>query len=132
MEINPFIALSPEAKDCPSESWEQVNLLGSDRELTGQILRSRQADRDDAQLKVNLCEALGITVAAWKGNGLAIYQPTVENMLAAIGLLGSGDKAQLEWRITSRNGELRAAIEERSLAVEEPSTTDYVFHQLHP
>jgi len=106
-------------------------LLGSDRELTGKILRSRQADRDDAQLKVNLCEALGITVAAWKGSGLAIYQPTVENMLAAIGLLGSGNEAQLEWRITSRNGELRAAIEERSLAVEEPSTTAYIFHQLH-
>lgn len=75
MEISPFISLSPSAKDCPPESWQHGNLLGSDREMTNQILQSRQADQDDAQLKVKLCEALGMTVAAWKGNGFTVYMP---------------------------------------------------------
>lgn len=130
MEINPFITLSPATKDCPPESWERGNLLASDRELTNQILRSRQADRHDAQLKVNLCEALGMTVAAWKGNGLAIYMPTVKDMLSAIDSLGSQDRDQQLWRITGQNIELLAVIKGRSLAVEEPSSTAYFFHQL--
>jgi hypothetical protein len=102
MEISPFISLSPSAKDCPPESWQHGNLLGSDREVTNQILQSRQADRDDAQLKVKLCEALGMTVAAWKGNGFTVYMPTAERMLTAIEGLGSRARRRIHGRSKQR------------------------------
>lgn len=62
-EINPFIALDRENKICPPEVWEEGEVLFTDRivdpVLADQIERSRQADREDAQAKIALCEALG-------------------------------------------------------------------------
>lgn len=130
MEINPFIPLSPLSKDCPPESWEQGNLLGSDRELTNQILKSRQADRDDAQRKIEICEALGLTVAAWKGNGFTIYMPKVETMLAAIESLGEQGLTEPSWRIKAEDVELQQALEHRSFALEKADSADFIFHQL--
>ncbi|UFH51109.1 YkgJ family cysteine cluster protein [Pseudomonas sp. KNUC1026] len=130
-EINPFISLAPSAKDCPPESWGQGELLGSDRELTQQILQSRQADRDDAQLKVELCETLGMTVAAWKGDGFAIYLPAIGDMLAAFERLGTGARAQRPWHIAARKAELVGDLQARAFAVEAGTSADYVFHELH-
>ncbi|WP_244216114.1 YkgJ family cysteine cluster protein [Pseudomonas reidholzensis] len=130
MEINPFIALAPSSKDCPPESWEQGNLLGSDRELTHQILQSRQADRDDAQRKVQLCEALGLTTAAWKGNGFTVYMPTVERMLAALEGLASEGQTTQPWRIRADDVALHEALEDRSFALQTTASADYIFHQL--
>ncbi|PVZ19534.1 MULTISPECIES: YkgJ family cysteine cluster protein [unclassified Pseudomonas] len=129
-EINPFISMTPQAKDCPPESWGQGDLLGSDRELTQLILQSRQADRDDARLKVQWCEALGITVAAWKGNGFAIYRPAVADMLAAFEGLGTGTAARRPWRICVRNAELEQALAARALATEPGEAGNYIFHEL--
>ncbi len=69
MEINPHIPLAPTAKDCPPESWEQGPqlILGGqlvDEELAGLIQRSRQADRDDIQLKQAICARLGMCTTA--------------------------------------------------------------------
>jgi len=130
MEINPFIALSPSSKDCPPESWDQGALLGSDRELTNQILQSRQADRDDAQRKIQLCEAMGLTVAAWKGNGLTIHMPTSEAMLVALESLEARDSSQSTWRIKAEDEDLLEALERRSYALEGGASTDFIFHQL--
>jgi Fe-S-cluster containining protein/type IV secretory pathway TrbD component len=129
-EINPFIPLSPSAKDCPPESWLQGNLIGSDRVLTSQILQSQQADRDDAQLKVKICEALGITVAAWKGNGFTVYMPTVDRMLSAIGELSSPSQMNVAWRIKVEDSVLQDTLEHRSFALERDASDDFIFHKL--
>lgn len=130
MEINPFIALAPSSKDCPPESWDQGDLLGSDRELTQRILQSRQADRDDAQRKVEICEALGLTTAAWKGNGFTVYMPTVERMLAAIEGLAAPGQTPQPWRIRAEDAALKEALEDRSFALQTTASADYIFHQL--
>lgn len=129
-EISPFIPLSPSAKDCPPESWHQGNLLGSDRVLTNQILQSQQADRDDAQLKVKICEALGMTVAAWKGNGFTVYMPTVDGMLAAIRGLDSPSQKDFTWQIKVEDSVLQDTLEHRSFALERNASNDFIFHTL--
>ncbi|WP_296265741.1 YkgJ family cysteine cluster protein [Pseudomonas sp. UBA6562] len=80
MEINPHIPLRPEAKDCPQEAWEQGPVLihgqvAADPALRALIEASRQADRDDIGAKVAVCERLGMTVSALKGNGFTAWLP---------------------------------------------------------
>ncbi|WP_434709567.1 YkgJ family cysteine cluster protein [Pseudomonas sp. R1-1] len=88
-EINPHIPLSPAAKDCPPESWEQGPLLivgGElvDQELIELIQRSRQADRDDIQSKDAICAMLGIRTTALKGDGFTAYLPNMSAFAAMI------------------------------------------------
>ncbi|KAF0861661.1 YkgJ family cysteine cluster protein [Pseudomonas sp. LD120] len=89
MEINPHIPLNPLAKECPPESWEQgpALILGGqlvDQELAALIQRSRQADRDDIQLKEAICERLGIRTTALKGDGFTAYLPEMSALANAI------------------------------------------------
>ncbi|MDH0302812.1 MULTISPECIES: YkgJ family cysteine cluster protein [unclassified Pseudomonas] len=79
-EINPHLPLRPENKDCPPEAWEQGPVLihGSlpvDEALRALIEASRQADRDDIAAKVAICQALGMTTSALKGNGFTAWLP---------------------------------------------------------
>lgn len=88
MEINPHIALNPAIKECPSESWEKGSdlIVGGelvDRELRVLIERSRQADRDDIQMKDAICALLGIRTTALKGDGFTAYLPDM-NEFASI------------------------------------------------
>jgi len=74
VEINPHIPLRPASKDCPPEAWQQGPELihGTqlvDAELEALVQASRQADRDDIAAKVAVCQALGMTTSALKGNG---------------------------------------------------------------
>jgi hypothetical protein len=80
MEINPHIPLNTAVKECPPESWEkgpQLIVGGElmDRELSALIQRSRQADRDDIQMKDAICALLGIRTTALKGDGFTAYLP---------------------------------------------------------
>lgn len=82
-EINPHLPLRPEAKDCPSEAWAQgpALIVGGqlqDAELKALIEASRQADRDDIASKVAICQALGITTSALKGNGFTAWLPDMQ------------------------------------------------------
>jgi len=94
MEINPFITLRPEHKGCPPEAWQQGEVLFTDRivdpALQRQVNQSRQADRDDARAKVAVCEALGLTVAAWKEDALAVYLPDRVQLADAIARQDAG------------------------------------------
>ncbi len=86
MEINPNIPLRPEAKDCPSEAWDSgpVMIHGNtlaDPELAGLIEQSRQADRDEIAAKAHICERLGFTTMALKGDGFATYLPDMAHFL---------------------------------------------------
>jgi Fe-S-cluster containining protein len=89
MEINPHIPLKPAAKECPPESWETGPdlIVGGelvDQELASLILRSRQADRDDIQIKEAICERLGIRTTALKGDGFTAYLPDMMAFATAI------------------------------------------------
>lgn len=94
MEINPHIPLRPDAKDCPTEAWQRGPVLihGSqlmDRQLAELIERSRQADRDDIHAKVQICQQLGITTSALKGNGFTAYLPDTGALHAALHALAT-------------------------------------------
>ena len=89
MEINPHIPLTPGAKDCPPESWQQGPelIVGGqlvDPALASLIEDSRQADRDDIQAKEGICTQLGICTAALKGDGFTAYLPDMAAFAAAI------------------------------------------------
>jgi len=89
VEINPHIPLRPENKDCPPEAWEQGPELihGSlpvDAALLALVEASRQADRDDIAAKVAICEALGMTTSALKGNGFTAWLPEMTAFAAAL------------------------------------------------
>lgn len=88
-EINPHIPLTPAAKDCPPESWQQGPVLIAGGELVDQALveliqRSRQADRDDIGIKDAICAMLGIRTTALKGDGFTAYLPNMEAFVAVI------------------------------------------------
>ena len=129
MEISPFIELQPSHKDCPPDSWTQGGLIASDQDLREQIRQSRQADRDDVQGKIALCEALGLTVAGWKGNSLVIHQPSVDDLLAAYERLDKHDpQPSSTWRIKAHDSALREYLENKSAALEDEASGDYIFH----
>ena len=88
-EINPHIPLTPAAKDCPPDSWQQGPVLIAGGELVDQALveliqRSRQADRDDIGIKDAICAMLGIRTTALKGDGFTAYLPNMEAFAAVI------------------------------------------------
>lgn len=89
MEINPHIPLDIAAKECPPESWEtgpQLILGGElvDQELARLIERSRQADREEIQIKERVCASLGIHTTALKGDGFTAYLPDMTAFAAAL------------------------------------------------
>jgi Fe-S-cluster containining protein len=106
MEVNPFIALDPATKECPQDAWSQAageQLIASDGlpppPLRQWIEDSRQADRNDAQAKVEICRHLGFTTAAWKGNGFTVYFPSNEQMRLAIARQSSTLAPDVQWRV---------------------------------
>lgn len=89
MEINPHLPLRPENKDCPPQAWvDGPELIHGgqvlDAQLASFIEASRQADRDDIHTKVALCQALGMTTSAFKGNGFTAYLPDMGTMASIL------------------------------------------------
>jgi hypothetical protein len=90
IEINPHIQLRRERKDCAPEVWDESGpLIYRNGRLVNEVLaqlieRSRQADRDEINIKAEICRRLGINVAALKGDGFAVYRPDPEILLATI------------------------------------------------
>lgn len=136
MEINPFIALRPEDKACAPQVWETGEVLFTDRILdpllNDQVERSRQADRDDAEAKVAVCEDLGLNVAAWKGNALAVYLPAPATLLAAINRYDAGQHspAAQAWKVRVDDDTLRVQLHVLGVALAEQSQGDYIFQRL--
>ncbi|EIK97247.1 hypothetical protein PMM47T1_08896 [Pseudomonas sp. M47T1] len=134
MEINPFIALRISDKECPPESWAAPATLATDRaeerEVLANIERSRQADRADAARKIALCQDLGLTTAAWKGNGLAIYFPLRDALLQAIERLPASASPRLggDWQVRVVDTALRERLSGLPLAFDEGEPLNYLFH----
>lgn len=136
MEISPFIALKPEQKVCPPEVWESGDVIYTDR-VVDQVLdddidQSRGADRRDALAKAAICESMGMTVAAWKDNALAVYMPDRAKMIEAIGLYDSGFKAptQTTWAVCAENPTLRQSLLDKGVGVFDIDSGHYIFHRL--
>lgn len=126
-EINPFITLTPETKECPPESWIQDgNPELADTETAhyaGLIYRSRSADRDDAQAKLAVSERLNFVYAGWKGNGLVVYQPSIPALLQAIEQCQNdvGIASSSKWTFVTATETLRRELVDKGLTVQSSS-----------
>ena len=138
MEINPFIELKPQNKDCPSEAWEHGEIIandtGPDSSLNSLIQLSRLADRADARAKVSICNRVGINVAAWKAEALVIQFPAREQLLQAIydeeATPEAGTQALGRWKLRVAQPSLSQALASGKLALDEAEHVNYAFHAL--
>jgi len=89
-EINPFIALVPEHKMCPPESWTPGSsplLRGGklvDSDMFALIQQSRDADANDVPIKQQVCALLGINQAGVSNEGFVAHSPDRPELLAAL------------------------------------------------
>lgn len=136
MEINPFIELRKEEKVCPPEVWDLGEILCSDGRaddsLEALITQSRQADKTEAGIKVSICAQLGLNVASWKGDALAIYFPKQEEMLSALLNINNKPISQstYEWKVRTDDIALRERLQAASIALDFHESPNYIFHRL--
>lgn len=90
-ETNPLNLLQTALKACPSDAWNPVGgiPIADERgrapaDVQAMVDRFQRANEDEAEQKALICEALGLTVTAWRGNGFAIHTPPVEAFAEAI------------------------------------------------
>lgn len=138
MEINPFIELKPENKDCPTDAWKQGDVIvsdsGAEPTLASLIQVSRLADRVDARAKISICNRMGINVAAWKADALVIHFPARERFLEAINAeysTSEDDASELgTWKLRVAPSPLRDELTQGQLALDEAENVNYIFHAL--
>ncbi|MFV3403680.1 MULTISPECIES: YkgJ family cysteine cluster protein [Pseudomonas] len=116
-EINPHLPLRPENKDCPSEAWQQgpALILGGqlqDAGLIALIEASRRADREDIASKVAICQALGMTTSALKGNGFTAWLPDMGALLSALETQTQpvDNATQSQWQVHMTDEALAASL----------------------
>ncbi|MBV4505741.1 YkgJ family cysteine cluster protein [Pseudomonas sp. BW13M1] len=129
-EINPHLPLRPENKDCPPEAWEQGPELihGSlpvDEALRALIEASRQADRDDIAAKVAICQALGMTTSALKGNGFTAWLPDMAAFAAV--LEQSPTAVDGPWVVHVQDEALATELQDHRLRVTGEAPVYYAF-----
>nr|WP_218584520.1 YkgJ family cysteine cluster protein [Pseudomonas sp. CM25] len=130
VEINPHIPLRPDTKDCPPEAWQQGPELihGTqlvDAGLQALVQASRQADRDDIAAKVAVCQALGMTTSALKGNGFTAYLPDMGAFANALAQIPVDDGAQ--WTLHVEDEALVASLREQGLHTTNEPPVYYAF-----
>jgi Fe-S-cluster containining protein len=129
-EINPHLPLRPENKDCPPEAWEQGPELIHGKLLVDEGLRalieaSRQADREDIAAKVAICEALGITTSALKGNGFTAWLPDMAAFSAVLEQVPTAVDAP--WSVHVQDAELTAQLHQHGLQLTADTPRYYAF-----
>ncbi|WJD71087.1 YkgJ family cysteine cluster protein [Pseudomonas asiatica] len=130
VEINPHIPLRPGSKDCPPEAWQQGPELIHGKQLVDAGLEalvqaSRQADRDDIAAKVAVCQALGMTTSALKGNGFTAYLPDMGAFSAALAQVPEAGRAQ--WALHVEDAALVASLQEHGLRTTNEPPVYYAF-----
>ena len=130
VEINPHIPLRPANKDCPSEAWEQgpeliVGTQLVDPQLAALVQASRQADRDDIASKVAVCQVLGMTTSALKGNGFTAYLPEMGAFAGALGHVPEPDDCR--WTLHVQDDELAARLQGLGLQTTGETPVYYAF-----
>lgn len=129
-EVNPHLPLRVEAKDCPPEAWQQgpqliVGNRAVDPQLAALIEASRQADRDDIAAKVAVCQALGMTTSALKGNGFTAWLPDMQAFLAALDQVS--DRAHVPWTVHVQDAELADGLRGHGLLTTGEPPVYYAF-----
>ena len=113
-EINPFIELKPEQKECPPEAWgsDKPLLMSAHRvvdpETFALIAKSRAADVSDAPAKARACADLAIDAAALANEGLVVYSPPVDLAIAALKRARENrdaDDEVVHWKVVSNRRE---------------------------
>ncbi|WP_025129478.1 YkgJ family cysteine cluster protein [Pseudomonas sp. PH1b] len=137
MEINPHIPLNPQAKECPTQSWEQGPqlILGGelvDLELAELIRRSRQADRDDIPTKTAICALLGIRTTALKGDGFTAYLPDMTALARAIDQIQAQppEASSQSWRFHLSGEDIASQVQAAGAQVVSDTPLDYAFISL--
>lgn len=108
-EINPFVTLATENKGCPPEAWQGKPLQKqgvlvdeTTRQLIGQ---SRRANQDEAVLRMQLCQELGVDQAALANEGFVMHTPDSDALLTAIMRVRTRPQAventAAQWRFVS-------------------------------
>ncbi|MBK4992024.1 YkgJ family cysteine cluster protein [Pseudomonas sp. S37] len=130
VEINPHIPLRPESKDCPPEAWQQGPALihGTqlvDAGLEALVQASRQADRNDIAAKVAVCQALGMTTSALKGNGFTAYLPDMGAFAGALAQVPVDDRTP--WNLHVEDEALVASLQGHGLRTTNEAPLYYAF-----
>ncbi|WP_431048076.1 YkgJ family cysteine cluster protein [Roseateles sp. L2-2] len=88
---HPLSVFRTDTRACPPEAWQSpagVILVEEDGRMPQDVqarVRSFQGELGrEAAAKVAICEALGVHLAGWRGNGIVIHTPAVQDFLAAI------------------------------------------------
>jgi hypothetical protein len=137
MEINPHIPLNTAMKDCPPESWEKGPdlIVGGtlvDQGLAQLIQRSRQADRDDIQMKDAICALLGIRTTALKGDGFTAYLPDMAEFATIIDELTGQTLPEWssEWLFHVSSDEIAGQVLATGAQVATDAAANYAFISL--
>ncbi len=86
---------------------------------------SRQADRDDIAAKVAVCQALGMTTSALKGNGFTAYLPDMGAFRAGLAQVPEAGLAQ--WTLHVEDAALVASLQEHGLRTTNEPPVYYAF-----
>lgn len=130
VEINPHLPLRPDAKDCPPEAWQQgpqliVGNRPADPHLAALIDASRQADRDDIAAKVAVCQRLGMTTSALKGNGFTAWLPDMPAFLTALESRQQAPAAA--WSVHLEDSDLTQDLQQHGLLTTAQAPVYYAF-----
>lgn len=99
--------------------------LPVDAGLRALIDASRQADRDDIAGKVAICQALGMTTSALKGNGFTAWLP---DMAAFAAVLGQAPQTvDAPWMVHVQDEALATELTDQHLQVTGEAPVYYAF-----
>lgn len=134
-EINPHLQLLPRAKACPPEAWhphrpvfmKAARLVDADTQAL--IDHIHCAAEEDAAAKAQLCELLGIHLAAFANEGFAVHSPDAASLHHALARCqrdarstGSSAPAGGAWHFLVDHGGLAATLREIGAEVAAPGT----------
>ncbi|WP_431258607.1 YkgJ family cysteine cluster protein [Roseateles chitinivorans] len=118
-QTHPLSVFRMDTRACPPEAWNPpagVILVEEDGRMPPGIQAMVEAFQGelgrDAAAKVAICEALGVHLAGWRGNGIVIHIPSVQDFLDAIAQAGARTEgpAPLSWALRVVGAELAAKL----------------------
>jgi Fe-S-cluster containining protein len=121
-EINPFIELAPDSKNCPPEAWGRGHpllmrngqLVSSD--IRAAIQQSRDTDACEVHIKSRLCAALQYNDAAVVREGFVLYSPPLHELRQALtAAMAAVDDPVTEpqWRFVSDRSQTLEYLEQQ-------------------
>ncbi len=132
-EIVPHIALSPDAKACPSEAWndDQPIFLQNGTVVSDETRRLIEAHREatlvDVPIKAAAASLLGDTKAALGNEGYSVYSPPPQTLVDILGrarMIGNGEVPNREWTIMTNRSDTLAMLSDAGAASQLTTSSD--------